>query len=272
MIRQTFFSYRNYRWLWINVIALLLCIAVYCVNKPLGGRNGGTVVGYTFGGIATAAIMYLMWFGIRKRSHYARYTSLQGCLAVHVWLGIMLAFLVPLHAGFQFGFNVHTLAYVLMLATITSGIIGAVIYISYPPRVQSHRGGGTVKSLLEQVAALSKDIDFLGKDRSDDFYRLLDRVDFVFKPSVARALWQKKIEDVPPKEVASLLSKLSQKESDEGYQVVSLASKKRQLVHQVYSEIRLMAAFRSWLYVHLPLSFGLIAALAIHIFSVFYYR
>jgi hypothetical protein len=129
-----------------------------------------------------------------------------------------------------------------------------------------------VKSLLDQVAAISKDIDFLGKDRSDDFFRLMDRVDFVFKPSVPRALWQKKIEEVPPREVASLLSKLPQKESDEGYQLVSLASKKRQLVQQVYTEIRLMVAFRSWLYIHLPLSFGLLAALAVHIFSVFYFR
>ncbi len=272
MIGDTFLTYKNFRWLWINALILAACTAVYVYDKPLGGRNGGTIVGYTFGGIATAGILYLMWFGIRKRAHYSKYTTLKGCLAVHVWLGVMLSFLVPLHSGFQFGWNVHTLAYALMMATIISGIIGAYIYISFPPKVQSHRGGGTVKHLLDQVAAISKDIDFMAKDRSDDFLRLLDRVDFVYKPSAMTALRRPEVPPVAPKDMAALLAKLPHRETDEGYQIVSLAAKKRQLIQQVHNEIRLMAAFRSWLYLHLPLSFGLLAAVAIHIFSVFYFR
>ena len=272
MSTETFISYKQFRWLWINAAALALCTAAYIYDRPLGGRNGGTIVGYTFGGMATAGILYLMWFGIRKRAHYAKYTTLRGCLAIHVWLGIMLAFLVPLHSAFQFGWNVHTLAYALMIATILSGIGGAMIYIRFPPRVQSHRGGGTVKGLLDQVATLSQDIDFLGKDRSDDFIRLLDRVDFIYRPSVAKALWKPKVDDVPPGEVAALLARLPANETDEGYQLVSLSSKKRQVIQQIHNEIRLMAAFRSWLYLHLPLSFGLLAAVAIHIFSVFYFH
>lgn len=272
MIGESFVSYKNFRWLWLNSIGLLVLTAVYFFDRPLGGRNGGTFIGYTYGGLATAAILYLMWFGIRKRSHYARFTTLKGCLAVHIWLGCALALLVPLHAGFSFGWNVHTLAYVLMLGTILSGILGAVIYLRFPPKVQSHRGGGTVKNLLEQINALSNDIEFLAKDRSDAFLQLFDRVDFVYKPSVTAALWKRKIPDVPPKEMAALLAKLPVNESDEGYQLVSLATRKRHLVQQIHSEIRLMAAFRSWLYVHIPLSFGLLAALAIHIFAVFYYR
>lgn len=271
MIGESFVSYKNFRWLWVNAVILVVLTGVYLFDRPLGGRNGGTIVGYAYGGLATAAILYLMWFGIRKRAHYSRFTTLKGCLAVHIWLGIALTLIVPLHSGFSFGWNVHTLAYALMVATILSGILGAVIYVRFPPRVQSHRGGGTVKNLLEQINVLTSDIEFLAKDRSDAFLQLLDRVDTLYKPSIFAALWKKTIPQIDPKELASLLAKLPQRESDEGYQLVSLATRKKQLIGQIHDEIRLQAAFRSWLYLHLPLSFGLLAALATHIFSVFYY-
>ncbi len=100
---ETFFNYRNYRWLWINIIVLGFLVAIYVHDTPIGGRNGGTAVGYVYGSLATAGILYLMWFGIRKRSYSAKYTTLKGCLSAHVWLGIALSIIVPLHAGFHFG-------------------------------------------------------------------------------------------------------------------------------------------------------------------------
>ena len=270
---ESFLSYKNFRWLRLNALLIVVIAAAYYIDEPMGGRNGGTWVGYTLGFISTAAILYLMWFGIRKRAHYAQVTTLKGCLAVHVWLGIALAIIVPFHSGFQFGLNVHTLAYALMVATILSGVLGAVIYIRYPSRMQSHRGGGTIKNLLEQIGVISADIEFIAKDRSDEFLRLFDRLDFIYKPSVARALFRRKTNyAITPKEIAALLSRLPKNESDEGYQLVSLGTKKRQLVDQIDNEIRTMAAFRTWLYFHLPISFAMLAAVAIHIFSVFYYR
>lgn len=271
MIGESFLTYKNFRWLWANLTALVIFCAVYWWDRPIGGRNGGTILGYTYGGLATAAILYLMWFGIRKRSHYSTFTTLKGCLAGHIWLGLMLAVLVPLHCGFQFGWNVHTLAYALMLAVITSGVVGVVIYVRYPTRVQSHRGGGTIKVLLDQINALTQEIEFLAKDRSDAFLRLLDVADFHYKPSVRRAVLGKPVHTAEPRAIAALLSKLPREESDEGHQLVTLSSKKRALAEQIDREVQLAAYFRSWLYLHLPLSFALLTALTIHIFSVFFY-
>ena len=42
--------------------------------------------------------------------------------------GLSLIVIVTLHTGFQFGWNVHTLAYGLMLLVIVSGIFGIVVY------------------------------------------------------------------------------------------------------------------------------------------------
>ena len=42
-MRDTFLSYKNYRWLWISLAALVLMSVVYGVHDPVGGRNGGTL-------------------------------------------------------------------------------------------------------------------------------------------------------------------------------------------------------------------------------------
>lgn len=272
MIAETFFSYKNFRWLWINIIFLVILILVYFWDNPLGGRGGGTILGYTYGIIATMAVLYLMWFGIRKRSHYAVHTTLFGCLSAHVWIGIALIIIVPLHCAFSFGFNVHTLAYVLLLLTILSGIVGGVIYVRNPIKVKSHRGEGTIKSLLEQINSISQEIDFLSKNRSDNFLRLYDYLDFVYRPTVSKAILKKSLAEVDREKVAEILASISAKESDDAYRLLTLTTKKRNLAEQVDLEVRLQASFRSWLYLHLPLSFALLATIAVHIFSVLLYH
>lgn len=272
MIEETFFSYKRYRWLWIHLLLLIVLTTLYCYDRPVGGRNGGTVLGYSYGVLATAAILYLLWFGLRKRSHYSNSSTLKGCLSVHVWLGLALALIVPLHCGFQFGANVHTLAYLLMLGVIGSGAVGARIYLRLPTKIRSHRGGGTVKALVEEMHRLSQEIEWLARERSDEFLMVLDKVDFNYRPSMIKALLDRKPKEVPTKEVAALLSVLADSERSDAFKVVAHANKKRQLVDQIQDEVRVMAIFRSWLYVHIPLSYGLVMAVAIHIFSVFYLR
>ena len=272
MIEETFLSYKHYRWLWLHLLLLAVLIALYRWDEPIGGRSGNTVLGYSYGILAAAAILYLLWFGLRKRSHYSHLATLKSCLSVHVWLGLSLALIVPLHCAFQFGANVHSLAYLLMLGVIGSGIVGARIYLRLPTKIKSHRGGGTVKALVEEVHRLSQEIEWLARERSDEFLMVLEKVDFNFHPSMFKALLDRKPKEVPMKEVAALLSVLPDTERSDAFKVVAHANRKRQLVDQIQDEVRVMAIFRSWLYVHIPLSYGLVMAVAVHVFSVLYLR
>ena len=271
MTMETFFSYRRYRWFWINAVIVLACIALYLVDDPIGGRNGGTVLGYTLGGLSTAGILYLMWFGIRKRSYNSQASTLKGCLSAHVYLGLALAVIVPLHSAFQFGLNVHTLTYVVMLMTIGSGIWGALNYSMLAAQVKSHRGGGTSKKLLEQVNLISRDVDALSKDKSDQFLNLVRGLDFEFKPSLRAVLFGDRQPQIPKSSGAELLSGLLQQEQEEGLKIITLINKKRELANQLYEETLVLTKLKMWLYFHLPLSCALVMLLAIHIFSVFWY-
>lgn len=277
MIRETYLSYRNFMWLWICLAATGVMWALYAWHEPVGGPSGGSWLGYTYGVIATAGIAYLMYYGIRKRTFYAKYTTLRGTLAAHVWIGIALLFIVPLHCAFSFGLNVHTLAYALMALVIFSGIWGVVMYAEQPMELRSQRGGGTPKQLLEQVKALSDEInELLGGTtettlKSDAFVKMLSQIDFSFQPSLSKSLRHRSPKPIDRKGIAKLLARLPEKEQEDGLKLIGLVNRKRELVCRLQDEARAQTWVRAWLYLHLPISLALVVALLIHILSVFYY-
>ena len=66
-----------------------------------------------------------MLLGVRKRRYRSGTGSLQGWTSAHVYIGTSLLVIVTLHTAFEFGWNVHTAAYALMVLVIDSGFIGA---------------------------------------------------------------------------------------------------------------------------------------------------
>ena len=271
MSQETFFNYKNYLYFWISILILVGLTVIYILDTPLGGPNGGTVLGYSYGGLATAGILYLMWYGIRKRSYHASVTTLKGTLAAHVWIGIALLLVVPLHSGFQFGVNVHTLAYLLMSLVVLSGIWGAINYATLTTQIQAHRGGGSHKELIQQIESLSRDIErSLSGGKSDELVQLAKRLDVTFQPSVTRFVRSKGSTSVDRKLAAELLAALPSEERQDGSSLVELINKKVSLINQLKRDVTVLYWLKVWLYFHVPLSFALLAALAIHIFAVFY--
>lgn len=270
MIREGFVGHKKYRWMWVNFALLLALSAIYVCDAPLGGRSGGTVYGYTVGALAAAAILYLMWFGIRKRSYSSSETTLKGCLSAHVWLGMSLLLMVPLHAGFSFGLNVHTAAYALMVVVIVSGIWGALNYSTMAPLIHSHRGGGSFKNMLSQIDLISGDINKLCAEKSDQFLSLARNADFIFEPRFWKILLSKREEGIDRKRMSELLTALPDTERQEGVKLISLANRKREIVGRLRDDMVTFFWLKAWQYIHVPVSFGLVVTLAIHIYSVFF--
>ncbi len=267
---DTFISYRRFRWLWITLATLLLCAAVYVVDDPVGGRNGGTVVGYTLGVLATLGIVWLMAFGMRKRAYASTLGTLEGWLAAHVWIGIGLLLLVPLHAGFSYGWNVHTLAYVLMVVTIVTGIWGAMNYARLSSKIESHRGGLKADRILEQIRALDGEIENLIAAKSDAFLRLVKRFDFSLRPSFVLLMRTRAFAGVDTKDATDLILSLPEIERSDALSVLGLIDQKSDLSKIVVRESHIKMLLRVWLFVHVPVSVALCGAVAIHIFSVFF--
>ena len=247
-----------------------MCVAAYVIVSPTGGHNGGTPLGYTLGSLSTLGILYLTWFGIRKRSYYSSQTTMVGCLSAHVWLGLSLVLLVPLHAGFSVGPNVHTLAYVVMLIVVGSGIWGAMAYIHLPGALQSHRGGGSLPSLLEQLQLASREIEATMQQKSDLFIQFVRRIDVPFRPSIAASFFGPSPTILSRSILGELVAKLPESERVDALAVIGTINRKCDIAARIRSETRTFTCLRLWLYIHVPFTILLLIVLAIHIFSVFY--
>jgi hypothetical protein len=125
----SFLKHKGFRWLWIALVMCGVSIAGYALIDQQPRPNGGTWYGYTLGTIGFALILWLSLLGVRKRRINPGVWSLKAWTSAHVYLGLSLIVIGTLHTGFQIGWNVHTLAYVLMLLVIFTGIYGVWVYV-----------------------------------------------------------------------------------------------------------------------------------------------
>ncbi len=155
---HSFLSHANYRWLKIGVVLSLICLIAYALIDQQPRANGGSWLGYTLGTLGALLILWLSLLGIRKRAMTPGRWSLKGWTSAHVYLGLALIVIATLHCAFQFGWNVHTLAYVLMMLVILSGIYGAVAYALLPRVLSQGREGLTENQMLEGLRAVDRQL------------------------------------------------------------------------------------------------------------------
>lgn len=276
---RSFLGYERYRHLKLALAGTAVCIAAYALCDPPGGRGGDSWVGYALGGIATALILWLMWFGVRKRSYGASRAPLRGWLSAHVYLGATLLILVPLHAGFQFGWNVHTTAFALMALVVVSGMFGLFFYASLPAEVTRNRRGKTLTGLLDQIAEIDHQCRDAARGLPDEIAGIvLTSIDET--PIGGGLIGQFRVH--PPKcgthRAREVLDRVGFRAggrdlADEAQvtRLVELLALKSTLLVRARRDIRLKALLDLWLLVHVPLSFATVAAVSVHVFVVFYY-
>lgn len=299
-MHQSILSYRGSRYLWWASTLCAVSIVAYWMHEPRSPPNGGTWLGYTLGGVGALLILWLMWFGIRKRRYRSRMGSVQGWLSAHIYLGIGLITVVTLHTGFQFGWNIHTLAYVLMILVIVTGLVGVFCYMHFPRVLTEESGETTTESLIRQIReidrqalALAAEIDPETHDKvirsirksqfgGNSWQLLLARdksappEDLV--PSADRARNKKKKTYEPEITSSTMMfmaSNIASARVDKGESIRKLSDlligQKSQLTRKLRRELQIKAFIDAWLYLHVPLSFALLAALIAHVVSVFFY-
>ena len=159
MAHQSILAYARYRYLKIATVAVVVAIAAYAWDRPPNGRYGGTWLGYTLGTVGALLIFWLLYFGVRKRRYASNAGMVQGWLSAHCYLGTTLIVIVTLHAAFKLGWNVHTLAYVLMLVVIFSGFYGVYAYLRYP-RVMTDNLADDTLQIGELFHHLCREVTF----------------------------------------------------------------------------------------------------------------
>jgi hypothetical protein len=272
----SFLVYRRFRYLKVAVLLSLASLVAYLGWEPPGGHNGGTWLGYALGTIGALLILWLMLFGIRKRRYGPGNWSLKGWLSAHVYLGLSLLLVATLHTAFQVGLNVHTLAYALMVVVILSGLFGVFAYVRLPRLMTENRMGQSLDGMALEMLELDRQCVDLALGLSDEYVAEVQRSR---QQTRLGGSARRQLSGRDPKcgttlalaRVRELASTAPPAMSERVAGLVVVLGRKQELLQRARRDIRIKALMDLWLYVHVPLSFALLAALIAHVVAVFFY-
>lgn len=277
IFHRTFLEFGRQRYLKAAGLLSAAAVVAYLRDPSPLGRYGGTTTGYVLGSAGALLILWLLWFGVRKRQYKSRLGTVQGWLSAHVYLGASLLVVVTLHTGFQVGWNVHTLAYVLMLIVITSGFYGVFAYLRYPQLLTEVMGDETLDSIFLALPSLDAEARRLALALPDEVNQAVLEASRGSQIG-GGVLAQLRGRDprcptaAAVKLVRSKGRKLDAQDASLNHELFSVLSRKQSLLERARKAVMYKARLDLWLYAHVPLSLALLAALGAHILSVFFYR
>jgi hypothetical protein len=276
MQRNTFLEYRNYRYLKISAVLAAFTILAYGFSRPMTGHYGGTWLGYTLGSVGAVIIFFLLWFGVRKRQYRASVINLQSWLSAHVYLGVLLIIIVTLHTGFELGWNIHSLAYVLMLLVIFSGFYGVYAYLRFPRLMTEKMGEDTLENLFLKIADVDRQAREMALQLPDEINEAVllashrTRIGGSFLEQLRG--WQKNCPvALALEKIQTLGEGLKAEHAKTNRELYFLMLKKQTMLKRAREDVMFRARMGVWLYFHVPMSVALLAALLAHILSVFFY-
>jgi hypothetical protein len=291
-MHESILAFNKRRYLWVSLLISILAIAAYWINDPQEPPNGGTPLGYTLGTIAALMILWFTFLGVRKRRYSSTLGTVQGWLSAHVYLGIALIVIVLLHTGFQFGTNVHTLAFALMVLVVASGLYGVFIYIRYPERLSENRDGANRSELHDQLGDIDRRSKRIAETLPEDFQELV--TSGISRTLLGGSVWARLrgkdqsqvvlqrgggsevVANAGQEAALDWLAEQQSRSSDPEVaaaigELSALIRNKRRLLKRLTEDMRLQATIEVWLYAHVPLTAGLLIALVVHIITVFMY-
>jgi len=266
-----------------------------------GGRQrpgGGTWQGYVLGTVGALLIVWLSVLGIRKRSYSSTLGTVLGWTSAHIWLGLALVLVATFHCAGLFGWNIHTLAYVLMCAVVVSGIAGIYGYLSTPRRIAANSGGLSRPQLFAELLSLDREGVKLAADADasvgDAIRSSIERTSIgggVLRQLTGadRSLFLGPVPDSPQAIGRSaLLPNTDQRavinlvatrvpqaakrvEAARLQELLVLLTRRQAVLRRIRRDVQLQAGLQLWLYVHVPLTVALLAALIAHILVTFMY-
>ncbi len=309
VLHESFLTHANSRWLKLSLLLCAIAVGLYIYHDPSAGPNGGTWLGYGLGTLGLVLILWLALLGVRKRSYSSRLGTVKGWTSAHVWLGLALIVVGTLHTGFQFGLNVHTLAWVLMMLVILSGLWGVFAYQRYPNIITDRRGALPAEDMLREIAELDRQLVLvaseLGKDIHDRTLQSIARtrlggsfwqqVRGIAEQATGEGLVKRLREELNKPVIAGKPAMTATAPTNEGNatmmfvadafvsgqqdvkqretrrKLLDLFSRKKALVSNLNADVTRRARLTLWLYFHVPLTIALIASLLVHALAVFIY-
>ena len=278
MFKESVLFYDGSRYLIMAALAGAALLGSYAYYASDTTPSGGTVGGLIYGSLGLAAILVLMFMGIRKRSYASHLGTVQGWVSAHIYLGLLTLLVIPMHAGFHFGWDVHTLAFVLLVVVVLSGLGGLMLYLTVPPMLTKYESGMLPDKIEAELNRIMGEMKPLASGKTGLFQRFYFEEAwraFTTKPQGWRLLFAN------PKPSSTLnarvqylnriLPQIPASQHEDFSQFSALVLQKSEMESYLAGQMRLKNALQAWLYMHVPVSIAMVAAVIVHLLVVFYY-
>ena len=286
---ENLLRYRGGRYLWWSLSLVGASVVLYASHSPANPPSGSSWQGYTLGTVGALLIVWLAWLGVRKLRYASRLGSVQGWTSAHVYLGTAVLVIASLHSALEFGWNVHTLAYVLMCLVIFSGFYGLHVYINYPHSLADNRRGGSRQALFAELYGLNQRGEVLAGSCSPDLQQSI--ISSIERTAIGGGV----LAQLFARDDSRILTATGEVEANRDQQVaidrvadripraerasevvaleemLSLLCRRQTIVRRIRRDVQLEGWLRLWLYVHVPMTLALITALSVHIVVTFIY-
>lgn len=275
-LHDGFVGHRNFLWAKIATALSVVVIAVYFLIDVDPRPNGGTWYGYLLGTVGVLLILWLTLLGVRKRAMTKGRWSLKAWTSAHIYLGLSLIVIGTLHTGFQLGWNVHTLAWALMMLVILSGLFGIGAYTVLPQKLSTNRDEMTEPQMLDALKSIDRQLHDAAQPL-DQRHAALVAMSLESDP-LKGGIFTRLVGRYPNcgtrRAHATLRRETAYQPNiadDPLERVTALFERKEAMLARMRRHAKLKAQLEVWLYVHVPMTFALLAALSAHIVSVFFY-
>jgi hypothetical protein len=297
MIYDGILGYARYRYLWVALGATMISIALYVSQYTNGTPRGSTWQGYMLGTLAALLVLWLAWLGVRRRRYGSRSSgSVLGWTSAHVYFGIAVVLIASLHSAGHLSMTVHGITFWLLVGVVLSGIFGMYGYLRLPSTAADNRKGQSRSELFAELLTLDRRarelaagcepdtalavvssiertvvgggflVQLRGADRS--LYANSLRSDRAGSPELApnpdqRAVMALVSSRIPRGRKRSEVAALQE--------LLPILSRRQAVLARIRRDVQLQALLSVWLFVHVPLTIGLLGALAVHVATVFLY-
>lgn len=313
--RESFLTYRGLRYFKLAALlvgASLLAAVLLPARHAFG--YGGSTYGFVLGSICALMVALLAWYGIRKRrppriadrrrddrrrfaidnpveadhrlasrrqprtaDNWRHGDSQLGWLSAHCYLGGALLLMALLHSGLHFGWNIHTLALVMLVLVTVSGVTGGLAYLQYPRQITENNSEESGEDLLLKIAELDEMMRVRALDLPDEVNQLV--TDARNDSMLHDGLWQRLAGSHRPTLTDLAVARLEAiaKQLTDGDQpalvrdLYALLLRKKRLMVRATTEVSLHTRMQFWIDLHGPLSLGLLSALAAHVATILIY-
>lgn len=295
MIHTDVLRFRGGRYFWWSLVAVVGAFVLYGSQRDLRPPSGGTWQGYVLGTVGALLIVWLSLLAVRKRRYSSTGSTLQGWTSAHIYLGTALLVVATLHCAFQFGWNVHTLAYALMVLVIGSGIFGLYNYLHHPKLIAENRQGGSRTLLFAELFDLDRQTRTITETCAPPVQTAVDSS--IERTTIGGGAWAQLLSRDHSHFLRSLeiagstaLARNSDQQAVIGFiadripradkseetarlqQLLLLLCRRQVILRRLRRDIRLQGWLKLWLYFHVRLTAVLFVALAVHIVTTFIYR